>query len=121
MPSLINNLNHSILRPLLHLCNSLSREGTHRSIPFGLIFLFSGLMTALGAQAAPSIMPSSSEAGLKPQIVENYGKLPLSFEVNQGQTAPDVKFLSRGPGYGLFLTPTEAVLLNQGEKHNVYS
>jgi Beta-propeller repeat len=34
----------------------------------------------------------------------------LSFEVNQGQTDARVKFLSRGPGYTLFLTPTEAVL-----------
>jgi len=42
--------------------------------------------------------------------VETYGKLPLSFEVNQGQADKTAQFLSRGPGYGLFLTPTEAVL-----------
>jgi hypothetical protein len=36
--------------------------------------------------------------------------LPLSFERNQGQTDPQVKFLSRGSGYALYLTPTEAVL-----------
>jgi len=35
--------------------------------------------------------------------------LPLSFEVNEGQTDEKIKFLSRGPGYDLFLTPTEAV------------
>src|SRR5882672_8260726 len=35
---------------------------------------------------------------------------PMSFEANQGQTADSVRFLSRGPGYTLFLTPTEAVL-----------
>jgi len=46
----------------------------------------------------------------KPQIVTNYGKLPLSFEANQGQTDEQVKFVSRGPGYTLFLTGTEAVL-----------
>src|SRR5438477_7618404 len=40
---------------------------------------------------------------------ENYGKLPLSFEANHGQTDPKVKFLSRGSGYTLFLTTTEAV------------
>ena len=39
-----------------------------------------------------------------------YGKLPLSFEANQGQSDDQVKFLARGQGYGLFLTPTEAVL-----------
>ena len=36
--------------------------------------------------------------------------VPLFFEPNQGQTAPQVKFLARGAGYGLFLTADEAVL-----------
>jgi len=40
----------------------------------------------------------------------SYGKLPLSFEANRGQTAPEVKFTARGRGYSLFLTGTEAVL-----------
>ena len=44
------------------------------------------------------------------QISEAYGKLPLSFEANAGQTDGQVKFLSRGNGYGLFLTSTEAVI-----------
>ncbi len=39
-----------------------------------------------------------------------YGRLPLYFEANRGQTAREVSFLARGLGYGLFLTPTEAVL-----------
>jgi hypothetical protein len=41
----------------------------------------------------------------------DYGKLPVRFEANQGQTAGDVHFLARGNGYGLFLTPTESVLV----------
>ena len=39
-----------------------------------------------------------------------YGQLPVSFEANQGQTDSHVRFLSRGPGSTLFLTPNEAVL-----------
>jgi hypothetical protein len=39
----------------------------------------------------------------------SYGKLPLSFEPNQGQTAAQVKFLARVPGYTLYVTSTEAV------------
>src|SRR2546422_6827611 len=35
---------------------------------------------------------------------------PLYFEANRGQTDRQVKFLNRGRGYSLFLTPTEAVL-----------
>jgi hypothetical protein len=37
-------------------------------------------------------------------------KLPLSFEPNSGQAEPRVKFLSRAPGYTLFLMEDEAVL-----------
>ena len=49
-----------------------------------------------------------------------YGQLPLSFEANQGQTAAQVNFLSRGQGYTLFLAPSEAVLaLSQGSGGDV--
>lgn len=41
---------------------------------------------------------------------EALGRLPLSFEANRGQTDPSVGFLARGPGYTVFLTPTETVL-----------
>ena len=40
----------------------------------------------------------------------SYGKLPLTFEPNEGQTDAHVKFLARGKGYALFLTQAEAVL-----------
>jgi hypothetical protein len=40
----------------------------------------------------------------------NRGKLALGFEANQGQTDAQVRFLSRGVGYTLFLTDHEAVL-----------
>ena len=39
-----------------------------------------------------------------------YGKLPLSFEQNLGQTVQEVRFVSHGTGYALFLTPQEAVI-----------
>ncbi len=45
------------------------------------------------------------------ELSQAYGKLPLSFEANEGQTDPRVTFLSRGNGYSLFLTQTEAVLV----------
>jgi hypothetical protein len=52
----------------------------------------------------------------RPHISEAYGKLPMSFEANQGQRDARVKFLARGRGYNLFLTPTEAVLALQQSK-----
>src|SRR5437899_155702 len=48
---------------------------------------------------------------VKPALLETYGKLPLSFEANDGQADSQVKFLSRGRGYTLFLTSTETVLV----------
>jgi len=38
------------------------------------------------------------------RIKSNYGKLPLSFEPNRGQTDPKAVFVSRGNGSTLFLT-----------------
>ena len=63
-------------------------------------------------------LPRSSSVGLatttgpatQPRLAESYGNLPLSFEINRGQTDPQVKFLSRGSRYSLFLTGNEAVL-----------
>jgi uncharacterized repeat protein (TIGR03803 family) len=50
--------------------------------------------------------------------VESYGKLPLGFEINKGQTDSRVKFLSRGSGYSLFLTGDEAVLALRKQVQN---
>jgi uncharacterized repeat protein (TIGR01451 family) len=38
------------------------------------------------------------------------GQIPMAFEPNQGQTDSRVRFLSRGQGYSIFLTASEAVL-----------
>jgi hypothetical protein len=39
--------------------------------------------------------------------------MPLQFEANHGQVDAQVKFLARGKGYTLFLTPTESVMVLQ--------
>jgi len=54
--------------------------------------------------------PAQADASAKAKMAENFGRLPLSFEVNEGQVDQSVKFLARGPGYDLFLTAAEAVL-----------
>jgi hypothetical protein len=73
------------------------------------LFLFLFMNVFSGSALAIPKAPEPDRAG-KAQIVENYGKLSLSFEENQGQTDEKVGFLSRGGGYTLFLTPDEAVL-----------
>jgi len=50
-------------------------------------------------------------AGAEARASETYGRLPLHFEANLGQTHQDVRFLARGPGYSLYLTAGEAVLI----------
>src|SRR5436309_13192783 len=83
----------------------------------GMVLL---LALALASCAPASAAHPSTEIpqATKPQVLAAYGKLPLSFEANQGQTDPQVKFLSRGRGYTLFLTPTEAVLtLTKADAH----
>jgi hypothetical protein len=75
------------------------------------------LTRKVGAVFVAPGFPESTKA-LRPAAVptaqtrlrESYGKLPLRFEANQGQTDQRVKFLARGPGYNLFLTADEAVL-----------
>jgi hypothetical protein len=59
---------------------------------------------------------SLSQPNLKPvaatraKVAEQFDKLPLQFEANRGQTDATVKFLARGKGYSVFLTPQESVL-----------
>jgi Beta-propeller repeat/Abnormal spindle-like microcephaly-assoc'd, ASPM-SPD-2-Hydin len=55
-----------------------------------------------------------------PRTVKDYGNLPMAFEANQGQTDAQVMYLSRGLGYTLFLTSTEAVLsLREGSRQDL--
>jgi hypothetical protein len=74
--------------------------------------------TAPRANAALSPKGKANPAG-QARLVNSYGKLPLSFEANQGQTDAKVKFLARGGGYTLFLTGDEAVLGLQARKSKV--
>jgi len=53
--------------------------------------------------------PASPEKTIVPSAIRSY-VLPLSFEANQGQVDQQVKYLARGQGYTLFLTPGAALL-----------
>ena len=54
--------------------------------------------------------PSASDESTRARVSEDFGKLPLSFEPNCGQVDDQVGFISRGCGYNLFLTATDAVI-----------
>jgi uncharacterized repeat protein (TIGR01451 family) len=50
-----------------------------------------------------------------PEATRNaFGRLPLSFEINQGQTDARVRFVARGQGYGIFLTDNGATFSISG-------
>src|SRR5215471_10311831 len=63
--------------------------------------------TSLPAKAEGRALSAPTSAQ-RLRIMESYGKLPLRFEPNQGQSDPRVRYLSRGPGYALYLTDTHA-------------
>jgi hypothetical protein len=73
--------------------------------------LLAGPIADRGQQSPTANRSLASEAVRnRAAVVANYGNLPLSFEANQGQTELQVRFLSRGDGYSLFLTDTAATL-----------
>jgi len=108
-------------------CARLNRKGTshlechrRRQLAFFVAAIFLAGLTAVGWTqrrflAALVIHNSPSDAHFstshsRPQLAAAYGRLPLSFEVNTGQTDARARFVARGRGYSLFLTDSEAVL-----------
>ena len=88
------------------------------SVRVGFLLLVSTLALAQSRPLSLVRQPLASDApdraaqpdpATQSRIADSYGKLPLCFEANQGQTDTSVKFLSRGSGYTLFLTSDEAV------------
>jgi len=77
------------------------------------------LLLATAAILVGGAGPLAAAPGTATQarLAEAYGKMPLSFEANEGQVDKAVKFLSRGQGYSIFLTPAEAVLSLRGGQH----
>ncbi len=59
---------------------------------------------------AAACVPILCFAGTPAKVSVDFGKVPLSFEANRGQTDARVDYLSRGKGYALLLTKDQAVL-----------
>src|SRR5580658_2901497 len=81
---------------------------------FGIFMEFAGALPQgeLRAQTAPQAGDANAvSAQDKQKIAAGANKMPLFFEANEGQTDPNVRFLTRSGGYTMFLTPTETVLV----------
>ncbi len=93
-------------------------------LAFAVTILLSALAMAQSVSPAHSPLVSKNAASSQPdaaaqtRVVVDYGKLPLAFEANHGQTDAQVKFLSRTSAYSLFLTGDEAVLTLNAKKTN---
>jgi uncharacterized repeat protein (TIGR01451 family) len=105
-------------------------SGTRIFVAITLLMMFAAAALTIGSGAAqrgvanaasPRLLsapdPTSpadapSDHGAQ-QVLATYGRLPLMFEPNQGQTDARVRFLARGSGYGLYLTAHDAVLALQ--------
>ncbi|MGB9360527.1 MAG: SBBP repeat-containing protein [Candidatus Sulfotelmatobacter sp.] len=91
---------------VLAACGILGSGSPHRSQKLFFQIPLSPVPSVFGRS------PSSS----KPDAKALLGELPLIFEPNQGQADSSVKFVSRGPGYSLYLDPAGATLAMQTAK-----
>ena len=77
----------------------------------GRLGLAVGIVTvAVGLAADNHQAAARASSQVRERVANAYSRLPLSFEQNVGQTDSDVRFLSRGSGYALFLTDREAIV-----------
>ena len=76
------------------------------------VLAFGGLTYLRHQRATVAQIAASAPAARAEQATRarrSFGALPLAFEANQGQTDPQVKYMARGSGYTVFLTPTDTV------------
>jgi hypothetical protein len=69
--------------------------------------LFFSVLTSVAQDRPAQASPTSPASA---QVRPHYGNVPLMFEANQGQTDSQVRFLSHGNGYSVFLTAGGMVL-----------
>jgi uncharacterized repeat protein (TIGR01451 family) len=89
--------------------NSLKSISFLIALALGLAAVFAPKSTGVSVEWPTIPHPSNQQSP-----ADAFGQLPLSFEVNQGQTDSRVKFLARGQGYGIFLTDNGAAFSISG-------
>jgi hypothetical protein len=82
------------------ICKSkLNEDSKMRKQTLGLVFGIAVLISRAGAQQATSTESSRLSASSRGQVSSAMGRLPLTFEANQGQTGAQAKFIAHGKGY----------------------
>jgi hypothetical protein len=82
----------------------------------GRALLCGALVIAWEGIAAASVTIPTAPTPARQAVTATMLGMPLQFEINQGQVDAQVKFLARGKGYTLFLTPTESVMVLTGRE-----
>lgn len=80
-----------------------------------------GILTCtmlVNGPVSAALLPESPAPPAKHQISTVMIGMPLQFEANEGQVDDQVKFIARGKGYTLFLTPTESVMVLSQQNTN---
>ena len=77
----------------------------------GTLSVFMVAVTQLMFGGPDIVTSQKTDAQAQMKAAALYARMPLAFELNAGQTDPRVKALSRGSGYGLFLTADESVVV----------
>jgi hypothetical protein len=72
-------------------------------------FLF-GLPYTIGQRPSSATTAAVANRASNPPLVNNFGRLPLSFQPNRGQADGSVRFVAAGSGYAISLTDFAAVL-----------
>jgi len=80
----------------------------HQNLALILALLFPSVVSTFGSTEEVLTVPLP---GSFPRLNNSFSHQPLAFEPNVGQTDAEVEFLARGPGYQLFLTGSEAVMV----------
>ena len=73
-------------------------------LPFGRFF-------RPGSRSRSAFPVTQNKQFSQARLLSDYGKLPLTFEENQGQTDARVKFMARGAGYTVFLSDKQTTTL----------
>jgi hypothetical protein len=83
-------------------------KARRRAIFFGGILVAFPLFADSTTEVPTQPLQNTDSHSLEPQ--KAYGKLPVHFEINEGQTDPRVRYLSRTDSYQLFLEATAATM-----------
>jgi hypothetical protein len=77
-----------------------------------MVHLIARRWSALTVFSVSLLLPASLVQAAPATLAE----VPLTFEANRGQAAPDVRFIARAPGYAVQLTRNELRLLVRGDR-----